>query len=93
MERSIFPEAAVYDQLKEDFVLVSQYTDHQTDPVPAENLVHYAGDGIAVPLYIVVDSKGKEIARLTPPTNIASLSTSEFADFLREAKQKYASGG
>lgn len=53
-----------------------------------------AGDGTAqmrVPLYIVADHNGKEIARFVPPTNIASLSSKEFAEFLRNAKQKYAS--
>lgn len=93
MERSIFPAESVYGQLKNDFVLVAQYTDHQTDPVPALNLEKYAGTGFAVPLYVVTDSKGVEIARLTPPSNISTLTTGEFADFLRDAKRKYAERG
>lgn len=92
MERDIFPKDEVYSQLKEDFVLVAQYTDDPKDPVPAQKLSEYTGGGsFAVPLYIVADHNGKEIARFVPPTNIASLSSKEFAEFLRNAKQKYAS--
>ncbi|MBE7492892.1 MAG: hypothetical protein HS108_14215 [Planctomycetes bacterium] len=93
MERDIFPADEVYSQLEKEFVLVAQYTDDPNNALPAQNLIRYAGDGVAVPLYIVTDTKGKEIARLTPPTNIARLSTREFADFLRGARQKFAAGG
>lgn len=93
MERDIFPSDEVFKQLEKDFVLVAQYTDDPNDVVPGQNLLKYAGDAVAVPLYIVTDSKGKELARLTPPTNIASLSAGEFADFLTRAKQKFAAGG
>jgi hypothetical protein len=93
VERDIFPRDAVYNQLRDDFVLVHQYTDHQEDPVPAKNLEKYAGGGVAVPLYFVVDSNGDTIARLDPPANIATLSAEEFATWLKEAKQKFATGG
>lgn len=90
MERSIIPEASVFNQLKDDFVLTSQYTDHQTDAAPALLLQKYSPEEFAVPLYIVVDNKGNEIARLTPPTNITSLTAADFAKFLEDAKRKYA---
>lgn len=93
MERDIFPRDQVFNQFKDDFVLVAQYTDDPDDPVPAQNLHKYTGGGsFAVPLYIVTDSKGRELARLVPPTNISSLSGSQFASFLQDAKQKYAAG-
>ena len=94
MERGIFPHEDVFRQLRDDFVLVAQYTDDKNDPQASLNLQAYTKDGgYAVPLYIVSDSSGEEIARLTPPGNIASLSTATFAAFLESAKAKYATGG
>jgi hypothetical protein len=94
VERDIFPRDIVFNQLKEDFVLVEQFTDDKSDPVPAQNLREYTKDGgYAVPLYIVTDSQGRELDRLTPPGNIANLSAREFADFLERAKAKFATGG
>ncbi len=90
MERSIIPVDTVFNQLRDDFVLTAQYTDHQTDPTAALLLQKYSPEEFAVPLYIVVDNKGNEIARLTPPTNITSLTSADFAKFLEEAKRKYA---
>lgn len=93
MERDIFPREEVYRQFENDFVLLAQYTDDQNDPRAQENLQAYTKDGgYAVPLYIVTDSEGREIARLTPPGNIATLSAAAFASFLESAKAKYAAG-
>lgn len=93
MERDIFPRDQVYNQFKNDFVLVHQYTDRKDDPEAAANLEKYAGGGVAVPLYFVVDADGKIISRLEPPTNIATLSADEFASWLKDAKEKYAASG
>lgn len=91
MERDIFTKEAVYSRLEKDFILVSQYTDRTDNRVPAENLLRYTqGSSFAVPLYIVTDTKGVEIARLVPPTNIASLSADQFVAFLDGAKAKFA---
>jgi hypothetical protein len=79
----------VWSRLQNDFVLVSQYTDDQDNPVPRENLDKYAPDVITVPLYLVVDSDGKELARLMPPTNIANLTAEEFAAFLDKGKAAF----
>lgn len=92
MERSIFVDKRVYSSFEKDFVLVAQYTDDQSNPKPAEVLKRYAGEGVAVPLYMVLDSDGNEIARLTPPNNIATLTTEEFIQFLEEGKTKYQTG-
>ncbi len=80
----------VYNQLKNDFVLIAQYTDDQNDTKPGKNL-HRLTDGKTsmVPLYMVLDVNGKEIARLEPPNNIASLTVEEFAKFMRDAKAKF----
>jgi hypothetical protein len=81
---------AVWSRLENDFVLVSQYTDDKNDNRPKENVVKYAGAEFAVPIYIIVDSEGRELERLVPPTNIANLSSKEFADFLDRGKKKFA---
>jgi hypothetical protein len=87
----VIPDDQVFNQLKDDFVLVAQYTDDQKDATPARNLQKYTqGQGIVVPLWIVTDANGKEIDRLVPETNINNLTPEKFASFLREAKQKYA---
>ncbi|MCF6274309.1 MAG: hypothetical protein L3J05_00910 [Robiginitomaculum sp.] len=88
MERNIFPKNEVFSKFG-DFVLVQQFTDDSDDSRPAKNLVKYSGKGVAVPLYMVLDKNGKEIARLTPPTAITSLTGQEFAAFMASARQKY----
>lgn len=40
---------------------------------------------------MVLDTDGKEIARLVPPANIGNLSVADFVDFLRKAKHEFAS--
>ncbi len=80
----------IFNMLKNDFELIAQYTDDQKDSKPSNNLKRLTdGKTSAVPLYMVLDTNGKEIARLIPPNNIASLSVEEFATFMRDAKAKF----
>ncbi len=93
MERDIFPREEVFTRLRDEFVLVAQYTDDQNNSAPADNLIRYAGDVVQVPVYFVLDSSGAVLGRLDPPTNIANLSAEEFASFLDRAKAKFQAGG
>lgn len=92
MERDIFPRDEVFSRLKDQFVLVSQYTDDQNDPAPALNLVKYSGAMVQVPKYFVLAPDGSVLGKLDPPTNIANLSAEEFARFLDDAKAKFSAG-
>ncbi|MHC4840391.1 MAG: hypothetical protein ACYTDT_05435 [Planctomycetota bacterium] len=84
------PRDEVFKQLESDFVLVAQYTDDQQDQKPKENLTRLTeGKVFAVPLYMVLDADGVEIARFVPPNNIAAMSAEDFAKFMSDAKAEF----
>jgi len=82
------PDPAIYESLRDDFVLISQYTDDQNDSKPREVFKRYLPEGGSVPIYMILDSSGKELARLTWPADRPNMTKEEFSQFMREGLAK-----
>jgi hypothetical protein len=83
------PDPAIYESLKNDFVLIAQYTDSQDDPKPAQVFQRYLPEGGSVPVYMILDSDGKELGRLTWPADRPNMTIEEFSEFMRVNLAKF----
>jgi hypothetical protein len=83
------PDPGIYESLRDDFVLIAQYTDSQDDPKPAEVFGRYLPEGGSIPVYLILDSNGKELGRLGWPANRPNMTKEEFAEFMRVNLAKF----
>lgn len=84
------PRKEIFESLKNDFVLCSQYTDDTVDSKPAALLLKYSADDLTVPLYLIVDHEGNELARLGWPGDAPTMDLADFAKLLETGKEKFA---
>jgi hypothetical protein len=83
------PVPEIYESLRDDFVLIAQYTDSQDDPTPAEVFFRYLPEGGSVPIYMILDTKGRELARLTWPADRPNMSKEEFTEFMKKGLERF----
>ena len=83
------PDPAIYESLKNDFVLIAQYTDSQDDPKPAQVFQRYLPEGGSVPVYMILDTDGKELGRLTWPADRPNMTIEEFSEFMKTNLAKF----
>lgn len=86
------PDPEIFESLKNDFVLIAQYTDSQDDPKPAQVFNRYRPDGGSVPVYLILDSNGKELASLGWPSNRPNMTKEEFRQFMKDGLAKAKAG-
>ncbi len=85
-------EPKMKSMVQRDFIAVWQFADGMDDDRPYQNARRLAGNGdLGFPFFMVLDTDGKEIARLVPPDNLGNLTNADFVDFLRKAKHEFAS--
>lgn len=82
------PEPEIYESLKNDFVLIAQYTDSQDDPKPRQVFDRYNPEGGSVPVYLILDTEGREVARLSWPAHKPNMTKTEFLAFMKEGLAK-----
>lgn len=82
------PVPEIYESLRDDFVLIAQYTDSQDDPKPAEVFNRYLPEGGSVPVYMILDSEGNELARLGWPADRPNMTKEEFLQFMKDGLAK-----
>jgi hypothetical protein len=87
------PDPEIYASLQNDFVLIAQYVDDQNDPKPRKVFDRYNPEGGSVPVYMVLDTDGREIARLSWPAHKPNMTKSEFLEFMKEGLARIRSAG
>lgn len=83
------PDPGIYKSLENDFVLTAQFTDSQDDPKPAQVKDRYLPEGGPVPVYMILDCNGKELARLGWPPDRPNMTIEEFAEFMKQGLEKF----
>ena len=83
------PVAEIFESLRDDFVLIAQYTDDQKDKKPAEVFERYFPEGGSVPVYMVLDTEGNVLAQLGWPADKPNMSKEEYLAFMKEGLAKF----
>jgi thiol:disulfide interchange protein len=91
VETNIFPREQVHTRLRDNFILVHQWTDRRGEEgrLAREQYERYAEGGGGVPMYVIVDGEGNTVEKFVPPQFINSLTADQFAEFLDRGLEKY----
>lgn len=84
------PVPAIFESLRDDFVLIAQYTDDQKDEKPREIFERYKPQGGSVPVYMVLDTEGNVLAELGWPADKPNMTKEEYLAFMKEGLAKFA---
>jgi len=82
------PVPEIYESLQNDFVLIAQYTDDQKDQKPRQIFDRYNPEGGSVPVYMILDTDGMVVARLSWPAHKPNMTRDEFLAFMKEGLAK-----
>ncbi|MCB9893858.1 MAG: hypothetical protein H6839_05395 [Planctomycetes bacterium] len=83
------PEPAIFESLRDDFVLIAQYTDDQDDDKPAQVFQRYKPKGGSIPVYMVLDTDGRVLAELGWPADKPNMTKEEYLAFMKEGLAKF----
>lgn len=84
------PEPAIFESLRDDFVLIAQYTDDKNDLKPRQVFERFFPAGGSIPIYMVLDTDGNVLAKLEWPANRPNMTKDEFLSFMKEGLAKFA---
>lgn len=84
------PQPEVYTSLRDDFVLIAQYTDDKKDLKPRQLFERYFPQGGSIPMYVVLDTDGNILTQLEWPAEKLELTKEEYLAFMKEGLAKFA---
>ena len=84
------PVPEVYESLRDDFVLIAQYTDDQKDDKPREVFERFKPQGGSIPVYMVLDTDGNVLSEIGWPADKPNMTKDEYLAFMKEGLAKFA---
>ncbi|MCB9932455.1 MAG: hypothetical protein H6841_03445 [Planctomycetes bacterium] len=84
------PDPAIFESLRDDFVLIAQYTDDQNDEKPAKVFERFFPEGGSIPVYMVLDTDGNVLSHLEWPADRPNMTKEEYLAFMKEGLAKFA---